>query len=151
MFFHYENSFISCFLTLLSRFLTPKRKSQSENTDYCSFKVYFHHRTDFSANMKGILLTYITTVTLTLAAPVILAGPAAVQPCTFSANEKANLGHNHDVNTGKIKIGGKVSGNAPEIFGSGCSPAWANGGAISDDSPQKTRNECKGGKSCKPA
>jgi hypothetical protein len=59
--------------------------------------------------------------------------------CTFSLNEKSNLGHNHDVNTGKIKIGGKISEKAPKIGGSGCSPAWAVGGDINDNTPTKTK------------
>ncbi|KAF2664443.1 hypothetical protein BT63DRAFT_89812 [Microthyrium microscopicum] len=99
--------------------------------------------------MKLTLFTLIVSATLALAAPTPAPpADAAPQSCTFSANEKSNLGHMHDVNTGKIKIGGKISGKAPQIFGSGCSPAWANGGKIDDNSPQKTRPECTHGKEC---
>jgi hypothetical protein len=67
------------------------------------------------------------------------APPAGAASCTFSGNEKLNLGHNHDVNTGKIKVGKTISSAAPKIGGSGCSPAWAVGGAIDDNTPTKTK------------
>jgi len=99
--------------------------------------------------MKFTLFTLIISVALAVAAPGQQSQKAPAEACTFSANEKLNLGHNHDVNTGKIKLGGKVNGQAPQIGGSGCSPAWANGGDISDNTPQRTRKECQHGKECK--
>jgi hypothetical protein len=98
--------------------------------------------------MKLTVLTLVISVALTVAAPTQQSQSAPPGACTFSANEKLNLGHNHDVNTGKIKLGGKVNGRAPQIGGSGCSPAWANGGSIDDNTPQKTRKECQRGKEC---
>jgi hypothetical protein len=105
--------------------------------------------------MKLTLFTLAMSVALALAAPTQQtqsAPPAGPASCKFSANERLNLGHNHDVNTGKIryetKEGFKVSGKAPQIGGSGCSPAWANGGNIKDNTPQKTRMGCTRGKEC---
>lgn len=63
--------------------------------------------------------------------------------CEYSMFEKANLGHNHDVNTGKIKGGSSVVPYAPALLGSGCSPAWAVGGSIDDDTPTKTPGDMK--------
>jgi hypothetical protein len=67
---------------------------------------------------------------------------AAVQPggapmCEYSAFEKFNLGHNHDVNTGSLLSGGKVVRGAPKVGGSGCAPAWAVGGDPSDKTPTR--------------
>jgi hypothetical protein len=74
-------------------------------------------------------------------------GASTVTPgkpqCEYSFFEKSNLGHNHDVNTGKIKAGSTVSPYAPAILGSGCSPAWAVGGAIDDETPTKTPGDLK--------
>jgi hypothetical protein len=98
--------------------------------------------------MKLTLFTLIISVALAVAAPAQQSQNAPPETCKFSANEKLNLGHNHDVNTGKIKLGGKINGLAPQIGGSGCSPAWANGGEIGDSTPQRTRKECQHGKSC---
>ena len=74
-------------------------------------------------------------------------GASTVTPgkpqCEYSLFEKANLGHNHDVNTGKIKGGSTVVPYAPALLGSGCSPAWAVGGAIDDDTPTKTPADSK--------
>ena len=97
--------------------------------------------------MKFTLFTFIISVALAVAAPWQQGQNAPAEACTYSSNEKSNLGHNHDVNTGKIKMGGKIN-KAPQIGGSGCSPAWANGGDINDNTPQKTRKECQGGKEC---
>ncbi|QDS74159.1 hypothetical protein FKW77_001563 [Venturia effusa] len=79
--------------------------------------------------------------------PSLAAGSSTVTPgkpqCEYSMFEKANLEHNHDVNTGKIKGGSTVVPYAPAILGSGCSPAWAVGGAIDDDTPTKTPQDMK--------
>lgn len=83
-------------------------------------------------------------------APVARNAEESVASCTFSRNEQLNLWHQHDVNTGKIKLNGAINGNAPQVGGSGCSPAWANGGALDDETPQKTRVECKRGATCGP-
>jgi hypothetical protein len=98
--------------------------------------------------MKLTLVTFIISAALAVAAPAQRNQNATPEPCTFSVNEKLNLGHNHDVNTGKIKLRGKINGLAPQIGGSGCSPAWANGGEINDNNPQRTREECQHGKKC---
>jgi hypothetical protein len=47
--------------------------------------------------------------------------------------EKSNLGHSHDVNMGKIKTGATIVAFAPAILGSSCSPAWAVGGEVNDE------------------
>ena len=39
-----------------------------------------------------------------------------------------------------------MSSNAPKIGGSGCSPAWAVGGDISDNTPTKTTAGVQKGK-----
>jgi hypothetical protein len=77
-------------------------------------------------------------VAMVLAAPPAPVGNAVKGSCTYSANEKLNLGHNHDVNTGQILVGGKIV-KGPKIGGSGCSPAWAVGGAITDKTPTPTK------------
>jgi hypothetical protein len=81
--------------------------------------------------------TILVSVTMVLAAP-----PAPVKSgkgtCTYSPNEKLNLGHNHDVNTGQLLAGGRII-KAPKIGGSGCSPAWAVGGALTDNTPTPTK------------
>jgi hypothetical protein len=97
--------------------------------------------------MKFSLIAFTAAIAVAFAAPTSVETSAG-EPCTFSSNEKLNLGHNHDVNTGKIKYGTTVSGKAPQVGGAGCSPAWANGGKLDDNSPQKTRKECTGGKTC---
>ncbi|TID19374.1 putative ATP-citrate synthase subunit 1 [Venturia nashicola] len=95
-----------------------------------------------------IILASLATALALPVRPKEPAGPAgaagvagakdAKSSCTFSANEKSNLGHNHDVNTGMIKSGGKVRDSKIAIFGSGCSPAWAVGGDINDNTPTPT-------------
>lgn len=67
--------------------------------------------------------------------------PNAKTSCTFSANEKSNLAHGHDVNTGMIKVGNKVRDSGIAIYGSGCSPAWAVGGLVTDSRPTVTPPE----------
>ncbi|KAE9965804.1 hypothetical protein EG328_009391 [Venturia inaequalis] len=93
--------------------------------------------TNLIMQISFIILTSLATA---LALPVE-PEPAAKGTCTFSANEKSNLGHNHDVNTGMIKVGGKVTDSHIAVFGSGCSPAWAVGGAINDNTPTPTPKE----------
>lgn len=61
--------------------------------------------------------------------------------CKYSAFEKSNLGHNHDVNTGKIKYGKDIKSGAPALNGAGCSPAWAVGGRIDDNTPTVTPSD----------
>lgn len=79
--------------------------------------------------------------------PSSASGSSTVTPgkaqCEYSMFEKANLTHNHDVNTGKIKGGSTVVPYAPALAGSGCSPAWAVGGKIDDDTPTKTPADMK--------
>jgi hypothetical protein len=89
---------------------------------------------------------------LLVSLPAILALPAqpgkptakGAQPaakgaaCQFSTFEKFNLGHNHDVNTGTILVGTTIKSGAPKLLGSGCSPAWAVGGALDDNTPTLT-------------
>jgi hypothetical protein len=68
---------------------------------------------------------------------------AKVGQCQFSSFESFNLGHNHDVNTGTILIGGQIRKGAPKLMGSGCSPAWAVGGALDDKTPTLTSSGAK--------
>jgi hypothetical protein len=83
------------------------------------------------------------TLALLALAATVLAMPAPPKSgagaCTFSANEKLNLLHGHDVNTGKIKLGSKITNTPIIIGGSGCSPAWAVGGKPDDDTPTPTK------------
>lgn len=61
--------------------------------------------------------------------------------CTYSANELKNLDHHHDINAGKIKQPDgsiKTVGGVLHYNGCGCSPAWAVGGQIDDNTPTKT-------------
>lgn len=79
--------------------------------------------------------------------PSSASGSSTVTPgkpqCEYSMFEKSNLSHNHDVNTGKIKGGSTIVPYAPAILGSGCSPAWAVGGKVDDDTPTKTPADMK--------
>ncbi|TID21376.1 putative ATP-citrate synthase subunit 1 [Venturia nashicola] len=81
------------------------------------------------------------------APPSSASGSSTVTPgkaqCEFSMFEKANLTHNHDVNTGKIKGGSTIVPYAPALMGSGCSPAWAVGGRPDDNTPTKTPADLK--------
>lgn len=87
-----------------------------------------------------ITLVILATLATALALPAPPKDPKdpSKPGCTFSANEKSNLGHNHDVNTGMIKSGGKVRDSHIAVFGAGCSPAWAVGGDINDNTPTPT-------------
>jgi hypothetical protein len=99
----------------------------------------------------SILLATLTAITaVPLAQGKIAAAPPApasgskgsgnnkTPQCEYSAFEKFNMGHNHDVNTGSILIGGQVLRNAPKLNGNGCAPAWAlPGGDISNTTPTK--------------
>jgi hypothetical protein len=61
--------------------------------------------------------------------------------CTYSTNELKNLDHHHDINAGKIKQANgsiKSVGGVLHYNGCGCSPAWAVGGKIDDNTPTKT-------------
>jgi hypothetical protein len=69
--------------------------------------------------------------------------------CKFSSFEKSNLGHHHDVNTGKIKYDTKIKSGAPTLNGAGCSPAWAVGGAVNDNTPTVTPKDQRKGKGAK--
>lgn len=84
-----------------------------------------------------IILTSLATALALPVGPKAAAAPASGS-CTFSANEKSNLKHNHDVNTGMILVAGKPVNSGIAIFGSGCSPAWAIGGAATDNTPTPT-------------
>jgi hypothetical protein len=61
--------------------------------------------------------------------------------CKYSTNELKNLDHHHDINAGKIK---QADGSIKTVTGvlhyngCGCSPAWAVGGKIDDNTPTKT-------------
>jgi len=83
-----------------------------------------------------ISLLFLTSIPAIFALPTP-ARPGAAQ-CEYSFFEKFNMGHNHDVNTGTILLGGTVIKGAPRLLGSGCSPAWAVGGPVTDDTPTKT-------------
>lgn len=85
-----------------------------------------------------IIASLATAFALPLGPKTAAAAPGS---CTFSANERSNLGHNHDVNTGMILVNGKPVNSGIAIFGSGCSPAWAVGGAATDKSPTPTPKE----------
>jgi len=85
-----------------------------------------------------VTLALFASLAVVFALPAPPTGASTSGSCTFSANEKSNLGHNHDVNTGQLLVGGKVVKGAPKIGGSGCSPAWAVGGDPSDKTPTKT-------------
>lgn len=88
-----------------------------------------------------ITLIILASLATALALPVAPKEPSAKGTCTFSANEKSNLLHNHDVNTGMLRVNGKVTDSHIAIFGSGCSPAWAVGGAPDDNTPTPTPKE----------
>jgi hypothetical protein len=79
-------------------------------------------------------IALLTGLTAVLAVPV---APAGRPQCEYSLFEKINLGHNHDVNTGQLLFGGSILKNLPKLLGSGCAPAWAVGGALTDDTPTK--------------
>ncbi|QDS70137.1 hypothetical protein FKW77_005704 [Venturia effusa] len=98
---------------------------------------------NFNMKITLVVLASLTTA-LALPVPVPAKDPAGKGTCTFSINEKSNLGHNHDVNTGMIKVGGKVIDSHIAVFGSGCSPAWAVGGAIDDNTPTPTPKKSRG-------
>jgi hypothetical protein len=66
--------------------------------------------------------------------------------CKFSSFEKSNLGHHHDVNTGKIKSGNNIKTGAPTLNGAGCSPAWAVGGELNDNTPTVTPKDQRKGR-----
>lgn len=88
-----------------------------------------------------ITLIVLASLATAFALPVAPKDPAEKTTCTFSANEKSNLAHGHDVNTGKIKVGGTIRDSHIAIFGSGCSPGWAVGKDKDDDSPTPTPKE----------
>lgn len=85
-----------------------------------------------------ITLIFLASLASALALPVGPKSDAAPGSCQFSSNEKNNLKHNHDVNTGMILVGGKPVNSGIAVFGSGCSPAWAVGGAATDNTPTPT-------------
>jgi hypothetical protein len=61
--------------------------------------------------------------------------------CTYSTNELKNLDHHHDINAGKVKQSDgsiKAVTGVLHYNGCGCSPAWAVGGKIDDNTPTKT-------------
>jgi hypothetical protein len=61
--------------------------------------------------------------------------------CTYSSNELKNLDHHHDINAGKLKSADgtiKSVGGVLHYNGCGCSPAWAVGGKVDDNTPTKT-------------
>jgi hypothetical protein len=92
-----------------------------------------------------VTLILLASLTTALALPVGPKSPNEKGTCEFSANEKSNLKHNHDVNTGMILVGGKPVNSGIAIFGSGCSPAWAVGGAPTDNTPTPTpKDKLKG-------
>jgi hypothetical protein len=61
--------------------------------------------------------------TLAVAAAV----PVNKGACSPNAFEHFNLAHHHDINTGKIIVGKKITTTPIKIGGSGCSPIWAGG------------------------
>ena len=92
-----------------------------------------------------ITLIILASLATALALPVGPKAPGDGKTCTFSANEKNNLKHNHDVNTGMILVAGKPVNSGIAVFGSGCSPAWAVGGAPTDNTPTPTpKDKVKG-------
>ncbi|KAF2434264.1 hypothetical protein EJ08DRAFT_693807 [Tothia fuscella] len=91
------------------------------------------------------ILALAATVLALPAPPAKGTGGAAPGGCTFSGNEKLNLQHGHDVNTGKIKTGTTIFNSGIIIGGSGCSPAWAVGGKSDDATPTPTKQKISAG------
>jgi hypothetical protein len=79
-------------------------------------------------NLCVILLLFLSTITIAQQNDhqkgTDLKG---VGGCTFSYAELLHLGHGHDLNSGKMKLGDKLAQGLKS--GSGCSPEWAMGKA----------------------
>lgn len=88
--------------------------------------------------MKSIL-TLTTLLSAVLASPTMIKRAA----CEYSPVELAALKNNFDVNTGKLKLGFFAISTGIIIAGSKCSPAWAVGGSISDDTPTIYKGDAK--------
>jgi hypothetical protein len=80
------------------------------------------------------------TIAILSVLPAVMALPTyqGTPQCAYSSFEKWNMDHQHDVNTGKLRLFGKVTSGFPRLLGAGCSPHWAVGGEPDDETPWKT-------------
>jgi hypothetical protein len=119
----------------------PFRYSSTSKQITLFSHTHTNHKVHQTRNAMRFTLPILALAATVLALP---APPAPAGSCTFSANEKLNLLHGHDVNTGKIKLGNTITPTLIIIGGSGCSPAWAVGGKITDDTPTPTKTKLTG-------